>query len=70
MEFADVLQDLTPVQFVERYEVPQLPVVLTGLTEGWSAVQQWTPDQLLTQYGSHKFKVERQWHTGSCNGSA
>lgn len=59
-----MLQDLTPEQFVERFEAPQMPVVITGLTGAWPAEQQWTPQQLLAQYGNHKFKVCLQEQEG------
>jgi hypothetical protein len=51
------LQDLTPERFVELFEAPRQPVVITGLTDTWPAVQQWTPQALLQQFRDHKFKV-------------
>lgn len=51
-------QDLSVQEFVERFERPRLPVVITGLTEEWAAGQgAWDPDQLAAKYGEHKFKV-------------
>lgn len=50
-------QDITPQEFAERFERPRLPVVITGLTDGWGACKEWTPECLLQQFGSHKFKV-------------
>lgn len=49
--------DLTLQQFVERFEQPRQPVVITGLCDGWAAVEGWTPERLLKRFGDHKFKV-------------
>ena len=43
--------------FVERFERPRLPVVITGLCDGWRAANDWNEDTLLQRYGDHKFKV-------------
>jgi hypothetical protein len=51
------MQDLSPERFVELFEAPRQPVVITGLTDAWPAVQQWTPQALLQQFRDHKFKV-------------
>ncbi len=48
---------LTLEQFVQRYEAPRRPVMLTGLCGGWRAAQEWTPDRLLERLGDCKFKV-------------
>lgn len=48
---------LTLEQFVERYERPRRPVMITGLCGGWRAAQEWTPDRLLERLGECKFKV-------------
>ncbi len=44
-------------QFVERFERPRLPVVITGLCEPWRAAQEWDEAGLLRRFGEHKFKV-------------
>ena len=44
-------------EFVERFEAPKLPVVITGLCDGWPAAREWAPEALLARYGDHKFKV-------------
>ena len=48
---------MTVVEFVERFERPRLPVVITGLCDGWRARENWTEEGLLRRYGEHKFKV-------------
>jgi len=49
--------ELSVEQFVERYEQPRVPVVLTGLTERWPAAREWTPERLLSRFQQHSFKV-------------
>lgn len=44
-------------EFVERFEAPRQPCVITGLTAGWPAAEAWTPDRLLQRLGECKFKV-------------
>ncbi len=56
-------QDLTVEQFVERFERPRLPVVITGITDTWPASQHCTNEGLVQRYGDHKFKVRVLRHT-------
>ncbi len=51
------LQDLSVEEFVSRFEAPRVPVVITGLAEGWRAAGEWTPERLVERFGEHKFKV-------------
>lgn len=50
-------QDLSTQEFVERFERPRLPVVITGLCDDWNGRERWNEENLLRQYGEHKFKV-------------
>ncbi|KAL4517762.1 hypothetical protein Ndes2526A_g02143 [Nannochloris sp. 'desiccata'] len=44
--------------FIDRFEKPGLPVVLTHACDDWPASQgAWTEENLLKNYGDHKFKV-------------
>lgn len=53
-----VLKDLSVAEFVERFERPRLPVVITGLTDEWAAGRgAWSVESLLKRFGSHRFKV-------------
>ena len=45
-------------EFVERFERPRLPVVITGLCDTWRAAKDWNEETLLQRYGDHKFKVD------------
>ena len=43
--------------FVELYEKPRIPVVITGLQDSWKAQQLWNQADLSRRFGNHKFKV-------------
>ncbi|KAK3248162.1 hypothetical protein CYMTET_42371 [Cymbomonas tetramitiformis] len=49
--------EVTPEEFIERFEAPCQPCVITGLTEEWAAHHKWTWDKLLAKFPEHKFKV-------------
>ncbi|KAJ3212564.1 hypothetical protein HDU82_000503 [Entophlyctis luteolus] len=44
-------------EFIERFERPALPVVLTGVTDNWKARENWTPQKLLERFHNEKFKI-------------
>lgn len=45
---------LSVEEFVERFERPRQPVVITGLQDSWRAPTEWTLDKLLQRYGRHR----------------
>lgn len=55
-------------EFVERFERPRIPVVITGLAEHWPATRRWTdPEDMRRRFGDHKFKVRGRvgrWQEG------
>jgi histone arginine demethylase JMJD6 len=53
-------QDLSSREFVDRFERPRLPLVITGLCDDWKGQERWQEENLLRQYGDHKFKVVRK----------
>lgn len=44
-------------EFVEKYEAKNIPVVITHVTDEWTANQHWSEEYLMENYGSHLFKV-------------
>ena len=49
--------DLTVEQFVERFERPKRPVIISGLLDDWPAQTQWTVQSLLRRFPDTRFKV-------------
>lgn len=54
-----VLQTMPHDMFVQLYERPRIPVVITGLQEDWKAKQLWNPANLDLRFANHKFKVRQ-----------
>ncbi|KAI8141728.1 hypothetical protein BJV82DRAFT_617300 [Fennellomyces sp. T-0311] len=44
-------------QFIEQYEEPNRPVVITHLTDRWRASTYWDDKYFLENYGSHLLKI-------------
>ncbi|CAG8540936.1 8413_t:CDS:2 [Rhizophagus irregularis] len=44
-------------EFIEKYEAPGLPVVITGCTKGWPAEVKWNRETLLKKFEAYRFKV-------------
>ncbi|ORZ35042.1 hypothetical protein BCR44DRAFT_40971 [Catenaria anguillulae PL171] len=44
-------------EFVERFERPDLPVVISGVCDDWPAKTNWEPQTFYNKYKDQKFKV-------------
>ncbi|XP_028517236.1 bifunctional arginine demethylase and lysyl-hydroxylase JMJD6 [Exaiptasia diaphana] len=44
-------------EFVEKFEKPRIPVVLTHSIDHWRGYRKWTIEKLARKYGNQKFKV-------------
>ena len=51
------VDELSCSEFIERFEEPVRPVVISGLLREWRANEQWLLDGLLRDYGGERFKV-------------
>ena len=48
---------LSKEDFIERFEAPNTPVVVTRLQGNWPAQERWALEELLREHGSERFKV-------------
>jgi hypothetical protein len=48
---------LTVDEFVEQYETPGTPVILTDVVKGWAASTEWKAARMRDKYASKKFRV-------------
>jgi hypothetical protein len=47
---------LTLEQFRDKYETPNVPVLIDGIVDGWEANEAWEPQQLFKRLRHRKFK--------------
>ncbi|KAK6041612.1 hypothetical protein COOONC_20884 [Cooperia oncophora] len=47
---------LSVEEFREKYEIPRKPCIITGLTDTWTAHENWKIDKLIELYGDSSFK--------------
>lgn len=49
-------KEVSPEEFIERFEAPNKPVVIRQLTDDWPAKHRWTLERLAKKYRNQKFK--------------
>lgn len=56
-ETIDRRSGLTLEEFIEEYEKPGKPVLLTDVTQKWGAASAWTRENLLRRHGNATFRT-------------
>ena len=51
------ISTLSCEEFVEQYEIPNKPVIITGIVSEWPAFKKWTPDYLSHEAMDFKFRA-------------
>eukprot|EP00117_Sycon_ciliatum_P011226 scpid66327/ scgid12799/ Bifunctional arginine demethylase and lysyl-hydroxylase JMJD6; Histone arginine demethylase JMJD6; JmjC domain-containing protein 6; Jumonji domain-containing protein 6; Lysyl-hydroxylase JMJD6; Peptide-lysine 5-dioxygenase JMJD6; Phosphatidylserine receptor len=49
-------RDFGPAQFIERFERPGHPVIISGIVDTWPAKERWTIQRLGKKYRNQRFK--------------
>lgn len=50
--------EFSPDEFIEKYEWKNIPVLIRGGVENWSAIKKWTCEYLIDKYGGTTFTAE------------
>ncbi|KAI0234134.1 hypothetical protein L0F63_000412 [Massospora cicadina] len=50
--------NLSLEDFINEYEIPNKPVIITDAINGWEAYRFWTEEKLVELYGNVKFRAE------------
>lgn len=62
----DKRSGLSLQEFIEEYETPNKPVILTDVVPGWPAYKEWQMPRLLEVYGDTLFKTNGTGPDGHC----
>ncbi|KAF9158844.1 hypothetical protein DFQ26_007176 [Actinomortierella ambigua] len=49
--------DVSREEFIDKYEEPSLPVVITGIVDDWTAKHNWNTETFMKKYHNQPFKV-------------
>ena len=49
--------DLSVEEFVEKYQLPNQPVIIEGCADHWPAMEKWNFKQLYKDYGDSSFEI-------------
>lgn len=61
LQAVDVVEDISPEEFYQRYVKTGTPVKLLNFTKNWAANSKWTYDFLRETAGKHKVKLHGAW---------
>jgi hypothetical protein len=50
--------NLSVEEFVEKYEKPNIPVIITDVVRDWPAFKNWTREYLCAHHGNEKIKTD------------
>jgi hypothetical protein len=49
--------DLSVEDFIEKYQIPNKPVIIEGLADDWPAMSKWSFKYFYEKYGDVEFEV-------------
>eukprot|EP01125_Pyxidicula_operculata_P018709 TRINITY_DN6673_c0_g1_i1.p1 TRINITY_DN6673_c0_g1~~TRINITY_DN6673_c0_g1_i1.p1 ORF type:complete len:399 (+),score=116.35 TRINITY_DN6673_c0_g1_i1:60-1256(+) len=59
-EFIERRSNLSIEEFIEKYEKPNIPVIITDIVPQWEAYKKWNKEYLNSKFGNIKFKTDAQ----------
>ena len=56
---------LSRAEFIQRYEMPNVPVIIQGLMDAWPAMKEWRIDNFVKKFGEVPLKVNGRSSRGT-----